>query len=220
MVTSTDDVDAYPLEWPVGWPRAKNRERARFGVVGVRRNDSGSTWKQRREVTLAEGRDRLLEQLNMMGVANIVISSNARVRKDGGIYSDQRNPDDPGAAVYFRMPDERGNAQPRVLACDKWDRLADNLAALAAHVEALRGIDRWGVGSLAQAFAGYKALTAVGERPRWWQVMGFKQRPGATAAEAKYLELMQKHHPDKGGNPNQAAEINAAWQEGREEMGL
>ncbi len=216
----TDDIDAFPLAWPVGWPRAKTRERAHFGAVAVRRNDSGSTWKQRRELTLAEGRDRLLDQLGLMGVANIVISSNARVRRDGGLYSDQRNPDDPGAAVYFRMPDERGHSQPRVLACDKWDRLADNLAALAAHVDALRGIDRYGVGSLAQAFAGYKALAAVGERPRWWQVMGFKQRPGATAAEAKYLELMQMHHPDKGGNPNQAAEINAAWQEGREEMGL
>ena len=216
----TDDVDAYPLAWPIGWHRTTERTRAKFGKVATKSNDAGKSWKQRREVSLAEGRDRLLTELDRLGCASMVISSNARVRKDGGLYSDQRNPDDPGAAVYFQMPDDHGNMQPRVLACDKWDRLADNLAALAAHVEALRGIDRWGVGSLAQAFAGYKALSAVGERPKWWQVMGFKQRPGATAAEAKYLELMQRHHPDKGGNPNQAAEINAAWQEGREEMGL
>lgn len=203
----SDDVDVYPLAWPIGWHRTTERTRAKFRKNG-------------REVSLAEGRDRLITQLDMLCALNVVISTNARVRRDGGLYSDQRNPDDPGAAVYFRLPDERGNMQPHVLACDKWDRLADNLAALAAHIEALRGIDRWGVGSLAQAFAGYKALAAVGERPKWWQVMGFQRPPGRADAEAKYLELMKQHHPDKGGNPNQAAEINAAWQEGREEMGL
>lgn len=209
----TEDIDAYPLAWPIGWPRAKTRERARFGAVSTRRNDSGSTWKQRREITLAEGRDRLLDQLGQLGATNIVISTNARTRNDGELRGDARNPGDPGAAVYFRLDDG-----PHVLACDKWDRLADNLAALAAHVDAMRGMDRWGVGSLAQAFAGYRALAAVGERPKWWQVLGFKAQPSAAVAEAKWLELMKRHHPDRGGNPNQAAEIMAAWQEGQTEL--
>jgi len=124
---------------------------------------------------------------------------------------------DPGAAVYFRL-----QGKPRVLACDGWDRLADNLVALAKDVEAQRGRIRWRVGSLEQAFAGYaKALAAVEARKPWWQVLGFSSPPQTyEQAAKKYIDLMAMHHPDKGGNPNQAAEINAAWQEGQEEMGL
>lgn len=202
-----DDIDAYPLAWPVGWPRAKHRLRANFGAKGQ---------NGKRPLTPGEGRDRLLAELGRLGARRLVISTNAPTRNDGYVRADVSNPRDPGAAVYFRLNDE-----PRVLATDRWDRLADNLAALAAHIEALRAIERYGVGSLAQAFAGYKALAAVGARLPWWQVLGFKERPQTYEHAAKrYIDLMAQHHPDKGGNPNQAAEINAAWQEGRKEMGL
>lgn len=207
-----EDVCAYPLEWPIGWPRHPSPARAafhRFGIGGRRPN------------TIGEGRDQLLHELRLLGAADVLISTNVRnTRRDGHIPSDAANPRDPGAAVYFRL-----QGKPRVLACDGWDRLADNLVALAKDVEAQRGRIRWRVGSLEQAFAGYaKALAAVEARKPWWQVLGFKDTPVGrmpmSQMEAKYLELMQRHHPDKGGNPNQAAEINAAWQEGREEMGL
>jgi hypothetical protein len=205
-----DDVDAYPLQWPIGWPRTEpnHRQRARFG--------SGNKPGGVRQLTIAQGRDRLIAQLRMLSAVRYVISTNLPVRRDGLLYADARNPADPGAAVYFQLPDEHGNMRPQALAVDKWDRLADNLAALAAHVDALRGIDRWGVGTRAQAFAGYKALAAMDERKAWWQVLGFTNMP-ATWGEAKkrYDELMWKHHPDRGGNPNQAAEVNAAWQEGQ-----
>lgn len=212
---TNEDVDAYPLAWPVGWPRAKYRERARFGAVGTRKSLTGeSTWKVRRALTMAEGRDRLLEELDRLGAHQPVISTNVRTRADGNLRGDAANPADPGAAVYFRFKGE-----PRVLAVDRWDRLADNLAALAAHIEAIRAIERYGVGSLAQAFAGYRALAAVGERQQWWQVMGFPARPKSWGeAKKKYEELMWKHHPDRGGNPNQAAEINAAWTEAEAEL--
>jgi hypothetical protein len=211
----SEDISAFPLAWPLGWPRSKHRTRARFGGTKVVQGTTTS-WKQRRELTLAEGRDRLLDELDMLGAEQVVISSNARVRQDGELHGQQSNPIDPGAAVYFRL-----NRQPRVLACDRWDRLADNLAALAAHIQAIRGIDRWGVGSLEQAFAGYRALSAVGEKKPWWVMLGLRDKPAATArttVEAKYHELMQRHHPDRGGNPNQAAEVTAAWMEARQAM--
>lgn len=215
---TSEDVDAYPLAWPVGWPRAKYRERAKFGAVSVRKVGE-STSKHFRALTMAEGRDRLLQELERLGADQAVISTNVKPRLDGQLRGDASNPADPGAAVYFRLKGE-----PRVLATDKWDRLADNLAAIAAHIEALRSIERHGVGSLAQAFAGYKALAAVGEKKPWWQVLGFKESPVGTVyasqVEAKWQELMRQHHPDRGGNANQAAEINAAWDEARKEFGI
>lgn len=211
-MTDDEDVCAYPLQWPIGWPRHPSPARAafhRFAVGGRRSN------------TVGEGRDQLLRELRLLGATDVLISTNVRnTRRDGHIPSDAANPKDPGAAVYFRLV-----GKPRVLACDGWDRLADNLVAMAKDVEAQRGRIRWRVGSLEQAFAGYaKALAGMEAKKPWWQVLGFTVTPvgrmPVSLMEAKYLELMQRHHPDKGGNPNQAAEINAAWQEGREEMGL
>lgn len=199
--------NAFPLAWPIGWPRAKYRSVAKFGAKG------GNGW--RRALTTAEGRDRLYDELERLGARQVVVSSNAELRLDGTLRGDGGNPTDPGAACYFML-----KGQPRVLATDHWTRLADNLAAIAGHIEAIRRIDRYGVGSMEQAFAGYRALAAIGERKPWWQVLGFKDRPAAVAARAKYEELMLQHHPDRGGNPNQAAEVNAAWTEARQELGV
>lgn len=204
---SDPTLDAFPLSWPAGRPRtpAARRKRARFGT---RTRDDGGHQKSY-QVTNYGGLSRVREQLAMLRAADIVISTNLPVRQDGLPYSKVREPDDPGVAVYFRI---EGSAT--CLACDRWDKVADNLAAIAAHVEAIRGQARWGVGSLAQAFAGYKALPAMGEVTPWWTRLGFKEPPETAAdVKAKWLTLASTHHPDKGGNQSQAAEINAAWGE-------
>ena len=207
------DADAYPLAWPVGWPRKHPSERkaARFSQYG-----EGSIHAGRREVTITEGRNRLIDELARLKATSVVISTDIPTNRNGTLRAVRAETiSDPGAAVYFRL---RG--EPRVLACDRWDRLADNLTAIAKHISAIRGIERWGVGTLEQVFSAYRALPAVGSRQLWYQVLGFKTPPTAGEAEAKYLELMRLHHPDRGGNANQAAEISAAWTEGRKAMGL
>src|SRR6185369_17936789 len=101
-------------------------------------------------------------------------------------------------------------SEPHALACDRWDRVADNLRAIALHIAAIRGMDRWGVGSLAQAFAGYgmKQLAEVGARKPWWELLGLKEKPGSPAiVQQRFRELALQHHPDRGGNGNQMAEI-------------
>lgn len=194
---------AFPLSWPPGWPRKPNpvRPRARFG--------SGSG------VSLGVGVHRVTSELRMLGATDVIISTNVRPRLDGLPSGDAANPVDPGAAVYFRV-----KGQPRVLACDKWDRLADNLAALAKHVEAIRGQVRWGVGSIEQAFGGYLALSAMGASKPWWEVLAIDPSAQWHQIEAKREALLHRHHPDKGGNANRAAEINAAFDEARRERAV
>lgn len=207
--------ESYPLSWPVSWPRCKSPTRAKFGAerwVANANNPNGG-WKARGALTLAQARERLLDELSRLGASHVVLSTNIKTRNDGLPYSNAAEPRDSGTAVYFRLKGE-----PRVLACDKWDRVADNLAALAKHIEAVRGQVRWGVGSLEQAFGGYRALPAMGEIKHWWEVLGVPQGASLDAVEAKRIELLQRHHPDKGGTHARAAEINEAADQANREL--
>lgn len=197
-----NQVPAYPLQWPASWPRAHYRRRAHFGTTG--RNG----WKQ--ALTVADARARLSEQLDALGARYATLSTNVELRLDGSPRSGQPEPKDPGVALYFQM-----QGKDTVLACDKWDRVADNIAAIAKHIEALRGIDRWGVGTAAQAFAGYQALP---EPEQWFQVLGVQ--PNATKAEitAAYREKARGAHPDTGGSDAAMARLNAARDAGLEKQ--
>lgn len=148
----------------------------------------------------------MLAEMGRLGATNVVISTNVPTRQDGLPYSNATEPRDHGVAVYFRL-----RRESRVLACDKWDRVADNLVALAKHVEAVRGQVRWGVGSLEQAFGGYKALPEVGARREWWEVLGVDEGAHWQTVENRREELLFKHHPDRGGSQAIAAEVNAAF---------
>lgn len=205
---STATIEAYPLSWPTGQIRTPSaaRKTARFGVESEGR---------RRPLTLAAARGRLKEELRLIRATDIVVSTNIPIRKDGLPWARVSEPEDPGVAVYFRL---KGSAH--VLATDKWDTVAGNLGAVAAHIDALRGQARWGVGDLQQAFAGYRALPAMDAKKPWWQVLGFAEMPqDIITVRSKWMELARRHHPDRGGNPNQAAEINAAWNEASEALG-
>jgi hypothetical protein len=144
-------VDAYPLHWPAGHDRtpAHKRERSRFGH-----------WNK--PISVAKGTAAIIEQVKMftrMGHRRrinwdtLIISTDLKLRNDGLPRSSQRTPDDPGVAVYFEL-----DGHPYAMPCDKWDRIGDNLWAIAKHLEAMRGMERWGVGSLKTAFAGFNAL--------------------------------------------------------------
>ena len=127
-------IETYPLTWKSEKPRtlANKRKRSQFTV------------------NFAKSRDELLTELSRMGASNIIISSNAPTRRDGLPYANFSEPDDPGVAVYFRVFNQEYS-----LTCDRWDRVKDNLRAIGKHIEALRGIERWGVSSVEEIFAPY-----------------------------------------------------------------
>lgn len=203
-------VESYPLSWPIGRPRTAKPSRARFHRRIDKPSPSGlHVWKMNASITLYQGVSMVREELKRLGATDVVISTNVKTRQDGLPYSGAREPDDHGAAVYFRLDNS-----VHCLACDRWDKVADNLSAVAHHVEAIRGQSRWGVGDLAQAFAGYRALPAMDAKKTWWALLGFREPPKEVAAvRARWRERIADAHPDRGGNANQAAEINAAMNE-------
>jgi len=208
-------VSAHPLQWPTGWKRidAHYRRAARFSRG---RRQTGLGWESSRPVTLTEAVDRVLAELQRMGVErqDVVISTNVRTRLDGLPRSGEREPDDPGAAVYWR---DAFNAAPRVMAIDQYDRVADNLAAIAATLDAMRAIDRHGGAAiLERAFTGFTALPAPGAHRDWWEVLGVMRTCTLDEARAAYRRAASAAHPDRGGTDARMAEVNRAWEQAQE----
>lgn len=187
---AADMVDAYPLKWPIGKLRTRSPQRAKFGVRSTV-GDSSLTTKRPLSTYAAFG--RLRQEAAALRAQGLVVSTNLPIRKDGLPLSSAREPDDRGVAVYFML-----EGRAHCLACDKWDRVADNLAAIAAHIYAVRGQARWGVGDLAQAFAGHRALSAVGAKQAWWTQLGV---PSASGFSCSSREKVEGTHRETSSRP-------------------
>lgn len=214
-------MESYPLTWPAGWKRTKpgQRRQAKFskrtyvtsvpGEAGYHRNS---------EVTIAGGTKRVLEQLRAMGVreGDAIISTDLKVRLDGFPYSAQKEPENPGVAVYWKKGKD---TQHKVIAVDLYSRIADNLAAIAATLEAMRAIERHGGAVIMErAFSGFLSLPA----PNTWRaIIGFEDDadPSLGLVRKLYRGLAQDHHPDKGGSESKMAELNWAMAEAENELG-
>lgn len=201
----SEDITNYPLSWPVFQPRTKpqDRERARFGTrssIGYAGN-----YVSGRKHTISESARELEQEIRRMGGSDMIISSNLRVKANGLPYSGQRTPDDPGVAVYFKW-----HKKDLAFACDKWLSIEDNLWAIVKHIEALRGQERWGVGTLDQAFAGYTALPDP-DALQWFQVLHVSPNASNEEIRRAYLQLVRQHHPDAGGDSLMFDQVQKAY---------
>ena len=189
----------YPLQWPVTVPRtsAQDRHKAQF---------TGRDWNK--------GLRELKDEIRRLGGSDqIVVSTNQPVRIDGVPYAQQRRIDDPGVAVYFSV-----DGMPVCLPCDRWPTIAENLRAIVLHIEAMRGQQRWGVGTARQAFAGYAALPASVE-PNWWDVLKLDRNTATVdLVQLQYRTLARAAHPDYGGTQEQMAQLNTARDRAIEEL--
>lgn len=195
-------IEAYPLYWPEGQPRvpAARRRWARF------------------EVGFTQARNELLEELRKMGAREVKISTDIPLRKDGLPRMEDKEPADPGVAVYF----EHGKTQGRqlVIACDSYSKVRWNMRACGITVAALRSIQRHGATELLErAFTGFTALPpAGGEQRPWWEVLDVAPNSDLATAKAAFLRLAQTHHPDKGGDGETFSRITAAFAQAEESL--
>jgi hypothetical protein len=197
-------ITAYPLSWPLGYTRTSSSDRRSWPAA----------------VTIAQGRDTLLAELERSGATGVVLSTNLPLRRDGLPYSDRREPADAGVAVYFHL---RGTHS--VLCCDAYTKVAENLRAIAVTVEELRRISKRGVSDfLNRTFTGFKALpeqASPSSGSAWWEVLGVA--PTATAEEIKqaYHQAARLGHPDRtGGGHERMTIINQARKAGLASLGL
>jgi hypothetical protein len=160
---------------------------------------------------MAGARDHLMQQLVMMGARYPVLSTNVALRRDGLPYANQPQPADPGVAVYFQW---RGKQM--TFACDRWEKVEDNVRAIGKTVEALRGIERWGASDMMErAFSAFEALPAPGQTVTLscWDVLGIE--PGASRSEitAAYRRQARAAHPDQGGTREEWDRLQAAHEQ-------
>lgn len=200
-------INNFPLSWPEGWPRASLRKSATF----ARRGYSDSAYRPLKNLEVADGVGRVLLELSRLGVdrQDIIISTNVRTRIDGLPRSGEAEPKDPGAAVYWQDDKRRS----RVMAIDRYDRVADNLAAIAATLEALRAIERHGGGQiLERAFTGFTALPSPGVARPWWAVLGIDPQADRAEIELAYKRRRSATHADKGGSDAEFHEVQQAYE--------
>ncbi|EON33793.1 heat shock protein DnaJ domain-containing protein [Gordonia terrae C-6] len=159
-------------------------------------------------------RTELLRQLRLLKATDVVISSNLRLRQDGFPYSGQRQPEDTGIAVYFKL-----NGEDQCIPCDKWTTVEHNLRAIILTIEALRGLDRWGAKEMVHAaFRGFKALPAEAivtpftAKP-WHEVLEVSPTASPETIKAAYRAQLKKHHPDHGGREADLIAVQRAYEQ-------
>lgn len=190
----------YPLVWPAGKPRTS---------YYLRKN--GSFKADGRSITVDRAFERIDYELERIGGKNPLVSSNVELRVDGRPRMDRSPPSDPGVCLYFDM-----GGKPHALGCDAYNTVAQNLAAIAAHLEATRAISRHGVATAAEMFTAFVALPPP--KP-WWEVLGVGENVSLRMAEEAYRILARKAHPDAGGSTAAMAELNAARDAARKSSG-
>lgn len=189
--------EAYPLHWPAGYQRtAVHRRRP-------------SQFKQ----SMDRAQKFLREEIKRLGGRDLIVSTNLPLRLDGLLYSDwmKRKIDDPGVAIYFKY-----KGKDISMCCDQYAAVWENIYALGKGIEALRGMDRWGVSDfLERAFTGFTALpasSAIVQRDIW-DVLGLSSKPGTVVELAEaYKSQAKKTHPDAGGTKEAFQELQDAYQ--------
>lgn len=178
--------EAFPLCWPEGRSRTESakRQRSRFKTKFTMAMHS----------TLAE--------LRRLDASNVVVSSNVPTGRGGLPLASAKRVDDVGVAVYFTRKGKKG-----CFACDRWDKVEDNIHSIAKTIEAIRGIERWGTGDMVEAaLVGFALLSSPDD---WRSELGHPTT--REEAEAAYRQRSRTAHPDlPGGSHERMARLNRA----------
>jgi hypothetical protein len=179
---------AYPLTWPEGWPRTPNPGSSQFktGLPAAIKNVNGAI------AAFARDSGKKME--------GVVISSNCSLGNE--------RPKDAGIAVYFTW-----DGLSTCIAVDRYQKIEDNLQAIFHCIEAERvKLRHGGINLVRAAFRGYAALPPPSATRPWWEVFGWNTGDASRAEiDARFRELAQQRHPDKGGSDAMMAELNAAY---------
>lgn len=144
--------------------------------------------------------DLLEREVRMLGARHVVVElaiTESDLRNDGQPYAGTR-PDHPGVTVAFES--KHG---PLKYTADKFATWQENLRAIALGLEALRKVDRYGMTSRGEQYAGWKALPA-----------------GSSEQVERGRDLIREHgsirdaimatHPDHGGDASDFDAVQAA----------
>lgn len=147
--------------------------------------------------------DLLEREVRMLGARRVIVElamQETDFRLDGQPYAGARARH-PGVTVAFES-----RHGPLKYTADKFATWQENLRAIALGLEALRKVDRYGMTSRGEQYAGWKALPA-GSGPTAGRGRELIREHGSVRA------ALMATHPDHGGDPEDFASVQAAREE-------
>jgi hypothetical protein len=181
-------AEAFLIVRPLSlWPHPETRSR--------RQSNFSAPWSSTTEL--------LEREVRHLGARRAVLQmaiGESDLRIDGGIRASAR-PTHPGVAVSFES--RHGSLE---YATDVFTDWQDNVRAVALGLEALRRVDRYGIGRRGEQYAGWKQLEAGGASSSRGRDL-IREHGGVRAA-------LMATHPDHGGDPQDFADVQAAREEG------
>ena len=188
------------LRWQIepmaSWPYEETKSR--------RNSTFGATWESTLDLL-----DREVGHLDVDGpVAVRVVGSPRDVRRDGMLRATARL-EHPGVALSFTSK-RRG---PLTFHCDTFIAIGGRLTAWQANVraialglEALRKVDRYGIAGRGEQYAGWRAIEASPNKPRFESAAEARQwlrdlvATETVVNDATLLRLAAREaHPDRNG---------------------
>lgn len=197
-----------PLNWPDDVPMRDDSERK-----------LGRFAEGKDAISVAQAVERLDREIKRLGGDNASLCANFSVtagRKT--IRMEVMRRENQAVCLRFNIGD-----QLFVMPMDGYTDAAQNIAGLAAHIEATRAIERHGVATVSQVLNNFAALpprsgeAAIKPKRPWYDVLGILQESSLGVIEAVFRELSKVHHPDHGGDPGNYQELMDAIKEAREE---
>ena len=189
-------MDDAPTTFPLSWPPHKPR-------TDWRKRKNGLFKQNDRPINREQAVRRVQREVELLGGRHLIVSTDVPIRRDGMPYSNRsQEPTDPGACVYFHL-----HGKPYAMACDTFDKVAQNIAAVAGHIEATRKIERYGVATAAETLQAFTALPAP-LKPH--QILGVQPDADAETIRRAWRAKIATAHPDQSGTHAAAAELNAA----------
>jgi hypothetical protein len=188
-------IKAYPLTWPAGWPRTKDKLSSRFKttVAAALKNVSNSL--------VLFGKD------SETPTTDIVISSNVSLGNN--------NPNDCGVAVWFTWEKKQ-----LCIAVDRYKTVQENLQAIHLIIESRRTeLRHGGLHLFRQAFTGFKALPEKSGSDTWFNVLGISDKATEEAIKEAYRKKAAIHHPDKGGDSEMFNKVTEAYRQALQQLG-
>lgn len=169
-----------------------------------------------KRITLGGAIGRLEEQVQRLGGVYPLLSTNIEPRLDGRPRGGAAPPADPAVCLYFQL-----KGAPLAMGCDKFTEVAQNIAAIAQHIDATRRIERYGVATAAETLQAFSALPppkpevialGYGAKP-WREVLGFgTDFPGAGLSKDDIRDLLATRYRTKakGSNEPELKDLNQA----------
>jgi hypothetical protein len=191
-----------PLNWPEGQRRTVKRRKAPF---------------EAKTVTILNELDRSVRKL---GITDVEITTDRRVRVDGQVSMAADNTIDPGIAIYFKRKGE-----DVCIAFDRFNGFWGNLRAIGLYLEYMARLESYDMTEIAdKAFTGFTALPAHATPksnlryhvPKdWYEVLQLAPTAEREVIRAAYRKLSSMYHPDNRitGDPVKFQEVQRAYRD-------